>query len=180
MHKVKRWEALIDWLPKGCPLIGAEIGVEKGKTSCQLLKNSPKLVLHMIDPWCVPPPDSSYAKENDTNAQKSAEEHEAHYKKALRSVAFAGKRAVIHREYSETVAKTVPDKSLDFVFIDGDHSYEGVSKDIQLWLPKIKPGGFLSGHDYFHPKLPGVKKAVDEVFKSVKLDVNRTWFVRVK
>jgi predicted O-methyltransferase YrrM len=37
--------------------------------------------------------------------------------------------------------------SLDFVYIDGDHTYEGVNKDITMYLPKIKVGGFIAGHD---------------------------------
>lgn len=55
------------------------------------------------------------------------------------------------------------DNSLDFVFLDGNHSYEGVKKDITAWLPKIKSGGLISGHDYYNPC--GVKKAVDELLK---------------
>lgn len=180
MHKVKRWEAIIERLPRNIPIIGAEIGIKKGDTSYRLLQARPMLTLIMVDPWEVPPAGSSYAKEADENALKPQKLHDTCYKQTLARVAFAGKRAVIYREYSETVAKKIPDHSLYFAFLDGDHSYEGLSLDIDLWLPKIKPGGFLSGHDYQHPKLPGVKKAVDEVFKSVKLDVNRTWFVRVK
>lgn len=55
------------------------------------------------------------------------------------------------------------DKSLDFVFLDADHVYESISKDIEAWLPKIKPGGILAGHDYV-PIHPGVIQAVDENF----------------
>ncbi|MBI5684050.1 MAG: class I SAM-dependent methyltransferase [Verrucomicrobia bacterium] len=40
-----------------------------------------------------------------------------------------------------------PDKSLDFVFIDGNHGYSYVKQDILAWLPKIKPGGVICGHD---------------------------------
>ena len=49
---------------------------------------------------------------------------------------------------SSAFAKSFQDRSVDFVFIDGDHSYLGVSKDINEWLPKIKPGGWMGGHDY--------------------------------
>jgi len=53
--------------------------------------------------------------------------------------------------------------SIDFVFIDGDHRYEYVKKDILAWLPKLKPEGVMAGHDYTWP-YPGVIKAVDEIF----------------
>jgi predicted O-methyltransferase YrrM len=55
--------------------------------------------------------------------------------------------------------KTYADESLDFVFIDGSHDYESVCKDIDAWLPKVKPFGILAGHDYRHYE--GVRRAVD-------------------
>jgi hypothetical protein len=68
------------------------------------------------------------------------------------------------------------------VFIDGDHSYEGVRRDLLSWWPKIAKNGFIGGHDYAHPKPRwGVKKAVDEFFNGLGLEVQRdvdlTWFV---
>jgi SAM-dependent methyltransferase len=62
---------------------------------------------------------------------------------------------------SHEVFKQFVDSSIDFLFIDGDHSYKAVKEDIRLWLPKVKTGGIISGHDYDNPD---VKKAVDEVF----------------
>ena len=41
-----------------------------------------------------------------------------------------------------------PDQSIDIVYVDADHSYDGVTKDLELWTPKVKPGGIMSGHDY--------------------------------
>lgn len=55
------------------------------------------------------------------------------------------------------------DHSIDFLFIDGDHRYEGIKRDLQLWFPKIKYGGIIAGHDYNEPTC-GVKQAVDEFF----------------
>lgn len=56
-------------------------------------------------------------------------------------------------------SKLFKDKSLDFVFIDADHSYESVKEDIEHWKPKVKPGLVLAGHDYYDPE---VKRAVQE------------------
>jgi cephalosporin hydroxylase len=65
------------------------------------------------------------------------------------------------KDYSHNVSTIFADKSVDLVYIDGDHSYEAVNKDIELYLPKIKQGGILAGHDY-SKSWPGVVKAVDE------------------
>ncbi len=178
-NKPRRWDAILKRLPCGVDLVGAEIGVLNANTSYRILQARPRLTLIMVDPWEVPAAGSSYEVEADTNAQKPQDAHEAAYQKTLQLVKFAGKRARIYRKYSHEIAPTIADRSLDFVFIDGDHSYKGCSKDIALWMPKIKVGGWIGGHDYDHPKLPGVSKAVDEVFEVVETDVNRTWFKKL-
>ena len=63
------------------------------------------------------------------------------------------------------------DGSLDFVYIDAEHTFEAVSADIRLWLPKIKPGGAIGGHDYDSAKHPGVRRAVDLYWPKVKVKV---------
>lgn len=70
-------------------------------------------------------------------------------------------------------ARHVPDDWADFIFIDAAHSYEAVRSDIKDWLPKVKKGGFFSGHDY-HPNFPGVIRAVGEAFGS-EIDVLDGW-----
>jgi predicted O-methyltransferase YrrM len=66
--------------------------------------------------------------------------------------------------------------SVDFVFIDADHNYESVKKDILSWLPKMREGGIMSGHDY-HNNTCGVKQAVDELFPNVTIGINNIWMV---
>lgn len=60
------------------------------------------------------------------------------------------------------------DASLDFVFIDANHSYEAVINDIRAWWPKIRPGGLLAGHDY---SWTGVARAVHEFFGRTDLRI---------
>lgn len=60
-------------------------------------------------------------------------------------------------------AEMFEDGSLDMVYIDGNHKYEFVKEDIRVWLPKIKKGGFLCGHDYGHKLCPGTKPAIHEM-----------------
>lgn len=60
-------------------------------------------------------------------------------------------------------AKLYEDRSLDFVYIDANHEYESIRDDIEAWLPKVKIGGYIGGHDYVRGKY-GVYRAVDEKF----------------
>jgi predicted O-methyltransferase YrrM len=61
---------------------------------------------------------------------------------------------------SEEASKRFSDNSIDVVYIDGDHRFEFVKKDLELWLPKLKEDGIISGHDY---STNSVKKAIKEV-----------------
>ena len=65
---------------------------------------------------------------------------------------------------STTVAQTFDDWSVDAVFIDADHRYEHVRADIAAWLPKVRRGGMIAGHDYESREFPGVVQAVKETF----------------
>jgi len=69
----------------------------------------------------------------------------------------------IIKSQSWDAASNFKDRSIDFVFIDADHIYESVKRDILAWLPKIKQGGIIAGHDYCNEH-PGVIQAVDEIF----------------
>jgi predicted O-methyltransferase YrrM len=72
------------------------------------------------------------------------------------------------RSDSVVAAENYADKSVDFVFIDGDHSYEGCLRDIQAWLPKMKPNSILAGHDYaWHAP---IQEAVKTVFGEGRFD----------
>jgi len=81
---------------------------------------------------------------------------------------------------SVQAAKYFVDGSVDFVFIDADHSYEHVKEDIEIWLPKLrKAGGIIAGHDILE-KSCGVEKAVVEKFGPNGYTVtNNCWWVRL-
>lgn len=71
--------------------------------------------------------------------------------------------------------KTFDDKTVSFAFIDADHGYDAVKRDIMDWLPKIKPGGILAGHDYTDPNFPGVRQAVDELLPEFTIFNPSSW-----
>ena len=75
------------------------------------------------------------------------------------------------------MANKFDDNSVDFVFIDAGHDYDSVVKDINAWLPKIKKGGIISGHDYFNPC--GVKQAVDELITDLKISEDKIWYKEI-
>ena len=177
----RRWDAIIDRLPKDRQIIGVEIGVLNGSTAKKILETLPLVTHIMVDPWEVPDSNSSYAKSGDENSLKPQKDHDEAYERVVAISSRHPDNSIIHRMYSSEAVELYDDKSLDYVFIDGDHSYEGVRNDIEIWIDKVKPGGWIGGHDYDHPRLPGVKMAVDEAFmkEDIELDDNRTWFVRL-
>jgi hypothetical protein len=73
----------------------------------------------------------------------------------------------IHTGLSWEGAQLYADQSLDWVYIDADHHYEPVCRDIDAWLPKVKPGGVIAGHDYSNYPGFGVIQAVNERFDNV-------------
>lgn len=76
--------------------------------------------------------------------------------------------------------KQFDDGSLDFVYLDADHGYEPVKREIAAWLPKVRPGGIIAGHDYTN-SFPGLKRAVNESFdRRDDIQLSRdVWIYRV-
>lgn len=89
------------------------------------------------------------------------------------------------RESSVDGSKYFEDNSLDFVFIDACHLYECVMMDVEAWLPKVKKGGIIAGHDYnlddpTNLEHAGVIKAINELFPIDKVTIKDTcWIYRV-
>lgn len=165
--------------------VGVEVGVFAGDLSKRLLGAKKDLKLYMVDPWIEFGSDSEYARTGDFHGNLSQLQQDECLALASGSVAFAGDRARIIRNYSIPAAATFPDGLLDFAFIDADHTYDAVKADLAAWYPKIKQGGLISGHDYNHPDFPewGVKRAVDEFAATNGLTIetgdNYTWFAKV-
>lgn len=183
-----RGRQLMTWLAgdAGRPLIGAEVGVFAGAMSAWLLRRLPGLTLWMVDSWLpTERQPKAYRDCGDWHARQSREQQERYYSAARQAVAFAGDRARIIRMGSIAASSEIEDNTLDFAFIDADHSYEGCAADIRVWLPKLKPGGLVCGHDYDHPLKTrfGVKRAVDEAVARqgwrLELGADMTWLVRL-
>lgn len=76
---------------------------------------------------------------------------------------------------SELAAKKLETKKISFLFIDGDHSLEGIQSDIKNYLPLMKSGGTIAGHDYFHPP---IKETVDTIFGNKVEIFGNSWVVK--
>lgn len=120
--------------------LAINIGAGAGTSALALLEGNPKLRVISID----------------INLRQLELE-----RKAVREAGF------IHGRHAQILEDSVVEgqmwsSAVDLVFVDGDHTYNQVKADIQAWLPHIREGGILCGHDYGWEKWAGVKQAFDE------------------
>lgn len=166
---------------------GVEVGVFRGTLSRYLLRNGVAR-LFMVDNWLSSENQPQHYKDTrDYCSRLSRDEAEANRRLALEVALHSNGRAKVLQISSVKAAALINDRSMDFVFLDGDHSYEGVKADLAAWVPKVKVGGWICGHDYANA-LPqfdfsGVDKAVNEWASlwgvPVETDDNFTWFARL-
>lgn len=159
----------------GPGLKGLEIGVWYGQNMGHLLDNCPNIeFLCGVDPY---EPYQDWNRYIDEEMMDSA-------KKAAVEVLlnFPVERCTLIQGTSEnfhTSFNSVPGNKLDFIFIDGDHSYESCYKDLNLWYDSVRSGGLFSGHDF---SLPGVNKALAQFRKErnikgfFKVIPNDVWY----
>ncbi|MEO5366077.1 MAG: class I SAM-dependent methyltransferase [Magnetococcus sp. WYHC-3] len=127
--------------------VGAEVGVRRGRFSMLLCKCNPNLKLFCVDPWMAY--SNKYTKERQ----------EGIYQECLKNL--AGYNVEIIRKTSIDALEDFKDRSLDFVFIDGNHQFDYVCPDIIYWAKKVKSGGIMSVHDYYAFGWSGVVQAVN-------------------
>jgi len=132
---------------------GAEIGVCKGKFSRVFCWNVPNIHLYCIDTWESNPNDpGDVGLLNESNY--------AHAKKILEpfNITFI-------QSTSMSAVTKFKDESLDFVYIDANHTFDYVMEDMINWSKKVKIGGIISGHDYYRLRHANVILAVDTYVK---------------
>jgi hypothetical protein len=172
-HRRRRWHVVASRVSAGA--VGAEVGVYDGKMSRALFKLIPDLRLFMVDRWLPYTADQIVGDPGARMPRIDRAEWDRIKARALAAV--TGCAAKIIQGDSANAAAMIEDGSLDFVFIDGDHSYEGCKRDILAWMPKVRPGGWLMGHDY--GLRAGVTRAVTELGVAVELDRDKVWAVRL-
>ena len=119
-----------------------EVGVWKGDFAKQLLEQCAFIKrYYMIDPWAsLPDWNKPYNVPSETFDEV--------YEEAMKKTAFASPKIVVLRGRTKEVIDAIPDNSLDFAYIDGDHTLRGITIDLIKLLPKIKEGGFIGGDDF--------------------------------
>jgi predicted O-methyltransferase YrrM len=123
------------------------VGVRDGRTTFHLLDHCPELTIYAIDMSI-----KEFYNKEVANRYKN--------------------RLIAIEATSELAADQIADNSLDLVFIDANHSYDYVKKDIIKYTPKLKENGLLTGHDIDYP---GVNQAVNEMVKQYDVGPNYVW-----
>lgn len=136
-----------------------EVGTAEGYFSHYLLDRWLG-TLTQIDPWRIldTPGFSGHGEETDAK-------QEARYQRMVRAATKYNGRCKVLRATSEEAAPKFADGSLDFCYLDAQHDYPSIKRDLELWAPKVKPGGILAGHDWVEDGIHngqsyGVKQAV--------------------
>jgi len=172
------YSKILEDLPDSAHIV--EIGSWEGRSAIymgvEILNSGKKIKFDCVDKWIgiLPPTEHRKKVVYHKDALKSPN---GSYNCFLKNIEPL--KDVINpvRCSSLDAALLYKNESLDFVFIDADHSYKEVKKDILAWMPKIKNGGILSGHDY---PFPDVKRAVDENVEDVIiLKDEKVWYKKI-
>lgn len=134
---------------------GAEIGVWEGSYAEHLCQTIPGLTLTCVDPWR--PMKDYHERKNDAARLERAYQ--------ITQERLKSYDCTFLRMTSLEAVQRIPDGSLDFVYIDGNHSKASVLADLRAWSPKVRSGGIVAGHDYRSDDRKAfieVKDAVDQ------------------
>jgi hypothetical protein len=163
MEYLKTRRDLLELLPKNS--IGVEVGVFKGAFAQELLEVVSPSMVYLIDPW------KGVIESGDMNGQNIEYIHGNDYYSTVILPKFGVLPNVeVLREHSD-ILNSFDDDSIDWIYIDADHQYPSVKYDLQLAYAKVKPNGYILGHDYNNDMCPGVVRAVDEFCNQRNLQI---------
>lgn len=148
----------------------AELGAFAGDSTRQFLASDKVARLYSVDWWM-----GGYDADDQASSANMVEAEAAF------DLLLGDSRLVKVRDDTVRAALTVPD-GLDMVYLDADHRYHFVVQDLAAWVPKVKAGGFIAGHDYTDGTHEGVRRAVDARFHGIEHIVilpDSSWVVRL-
>lgn len=144
--------------PRG---VVVEIGAAGGHFTKQILATWPTCSrLFAVDCW------GPFKGNHITNS-----EQEQRFKQVSETFAPHNNVTIV-RQYSHVAAAAMPNESVDFIYLDADHSHAAALLDLKSWFPKLKKRGIMAGHDYYNGC--GVKTAVDAFGVENSLDIRAT------
>ena len=135
-------------------ILVAEVGTDEGENARDILSRLKVDKIYLIDPY---ESYETYLKSEPFRTKNYAKKRE---KEARKSLSRWKDKTIWIKKYSDYAVKDIP--VCDFVYIDGNHEYEYVKKDIENYWKRVRKGGILAGHDI---NLPGVSRAVCEFVK---------------
>lgn len=159
-------EELLELVPKNGHVI--EIGVMRGRFSQEILKRTNPRRMYLLDWWN----EDMHMMHYDERGQRVSHLHkkEESYQ-YVQDLFKDDDRVVLLRGISWHVMTCITPHSLDLAYVDADHRYESVIKDLNSCLRRMKPGGWIMGHDYC-VVFPGVVRAVGEFCKTHNLKID--------
>jgi hypothetical protein len=131
---VENRDVMLEYMPKSA--VCAEVGIWQCAYSTKIMKTTQPAMLHLIDidPAAIECANEVFARE------------------------IANGTAAVHLGDSSALIASMPDHYFDWIYVDGDHSYEGVKRDLAAALPKLKPGGLVAMNDYIYFEPSGFSK----------------------
>jgi len=144
-------------------LVAVEIGVWEGVNAKYMLLLDAGLKLCLVDDW------------SNVTVFTGGPVQDKHYSDTIKNIAQLnlkdfGDRVNFTMKNSVEAVKDFEDESIDYVYVDGDHEYEPVKLDMQLWWPKVKKGGVMGGHDVL---MKEVSTALHEFLMEEKIPMDR-------
>lgn len=139
-HRIQLVTALLPAL--NLPMKAAEVGVAEGRFSHDLLEAGLD-VLYMVDNWST-----IAGQRGDGGFPQNW--HDSNFSQAQKATEPWANKRIILEGMSTKMAAAVPDNYLGLVYLDADHSYHGVARDLSAWYPKLVKGGIMAGHDYLN------------------------------
>ena len=166
VRSTRRYHVLNEHIREFGFRVGVELGVSSGETFFKVLDANPNLFLYGVDTWIL-------QKDNDTeDYDKEGIPLEQRKKTVFSLLPLYPLRCKIYEERTDKAHEHFENDSLDFIFIDADHSYESVKRDIKLWTPKVKTTGMIFGHDL---NWGSVARAVGESFHHFYINADCVW-----
>jgi len=162
MVKIETRDDMLEILPKNS--IGAELGVFKGQFSDVILDVVKPSMLYLFDKF------PKRAKSGDKDGKNIEQVNLLEYYEKVLIPKYSDMPNVTLLKLPTAEAKRFADGHLDWCYIDADHSFDGVTKDLNLMKVKVKKGGWITGHD-FTPRTIGVLRAVEKFCDDNDLEI---------